>query len=137
VLAADPVLFDEVLVNLLVNAAKYARAEDGRAVAVGAEGPALFVRDNGLGMPPHLREQAFQLFRRLHPKAGQSKVGQPKAGQSKAGHQKAEQPDGSGAGLAIVRRIVERHGGRIWAEDSPGGGTTMWATFPDQGRELQ
>ncbi|MFI5931407.1 ATP-binding protein [Actinoplanes sp. NPDC051494] len=117
-LAADPVLFDEVLVNLLVNAAKYARVDGPRRVAVGCEGSALFVRDNGLGMPPHLREQAFQLFRRLHPKA--------------------DQPDGSGAGLAIVRRIVERHGGRTWAEESAGGGTTMWATFPeDQGLERQ
>ncbi|GAA2471933.1 ATP-binding protein [Winogradskya humida] len=110
-LAADPVLFEEILVNLLVNAAKYAHPTGPRGVSVFA-GPAgtLNVRDNGVGMPPHLREQAFQLFRRLHPKS--------------APH------DGSGAGLAIVRRIVERHGGQVWAEDAPGGGTTMRATFP-------
>ncbi|GAA2545536.1 ATP-binding protein [Winogradskya consettensis] len=110
-LAADPVLFDEILVNLLVNAAKYAHPTGPRRVSVFAE-PAgtLNVRDNGVGMPPHLREQAFQLFRRLHPKSA------PR--------------DGSGAGLAIVRRIVERHGGQVWAEDAPGGGTTMRATFP-------
>jgi chemotaxis family two-component system sensor kinase Cph1 len=109
-------MFDQVLVNLLVNAAKYARPEGPRLVSVrgGAE---LTVRDNGIGMPAHLREQAFQLFRRLHPSAN--------------GH------DGSGAGLAIVRRIVERHGGQVWAEDSPGGGTTIRATFPDRGRALQ
>ncbi|BCY07980.1 ATP-binding protein [Actinoplanes sp. L3-i22] len=106
-LSADPVLFDEILVNLLVNAAKYAREDGPRRVVIGSEGPALFVRDNGIGMPDHLREQAFELFRRLHPGA-----------------------DGSGAGLAIVRRIVERHGGQVWAAESPGGGTTMWATFP-------
>lgn len=104
---ADPVLLDEILVNLLVNAAKYARVEGPRHVVVGVRGEALFVRDNGIGMPAHLREEAFDLFRRLHPSA-----------------------EGSGAGLAIVRRIVERHGGQVWAEDSPGGGTTMWATFP-------
>ncbi|MDR7279802.1 ATP-binding protein [Catenuloplanes atrovinosus] len=114
VIRADPVLFDEMLVNLLVNAAKYARPDGPRTVEVGTVatggGPAVFVRDNGIGMPPHLREQAFQLFRRLHPQAAGS--------------------DGSGAGLAIVRRIAERHAGRVWADDSPGGGTTIWATFP-------
>jgi chemotaxis family two-component system sensor kinase Cph1 len=119
VLSADPVLFDEVLVNLLVNAAKYARTDGPRRVVVGATSePALFVRDNGVGMPSNLREEAFQLFRRLHPEAA------PR--------------DGSGAGLAIVRRIVERHGGRVWADETPGGGTTMWATFPnDQTRVRQ
>ncbi|GIE28084.1 histidine kinase [Actinoplanes italicus] len=114
--SADPVMFEQVLVNLLVNAAKYARPDGPRSVTV-TGGPDLVVRDNGIGMPAHLREQAFQLFRRLHPAAG--------------GH------DGSGAGLAIVRRIVERHGGQVWAEDSPGGGTTIRATFPDRGRDLQ
>ncbi len=115
---ADPVLLDEVLVNLLVNAAKYARTEGDRRVIVGAgPGPAIFVRDNGIGMPAHLREQAFELFRRLHPGPGAQ--------------------EGSGAGLAIVRRIVERHGGQVWLDDSPGGGTTVWAIFPDQPRERQ
>ncbi|GIE80671.1 histidine kinase [Actinoplanes philippinensis] len=113
---ADPVLLDQVLVNLLVNAAKYARPDEPPLVSV-TGGPELVVRDNGIGMPPHLREQAFQLFRRLHP--------------ATAGY------DGSGAGLAIVRRIVERHGGQVWAEESPGGGTTIRATFPDRDRDLQ
>ncbi|MBM2616185.1 GAF domain-containing protein [Actinoplanes sp. LDG1-06] len=110
---ADPVLLDQVLVNLLVNAAKYARPEGGR-IEVGLTDGALFVRDNGIGMPAHLREQAFQLFRRLHPDAAR---------------------DGSGAGLAIVRRIAERHGGQAWAGESPGGGTTVWVTFAS--RDLQ
>jgi two-component system, chemotaxis family, sensor kinase Cph1 len=115
---ADPVLFDEVLVNLLVNAAKYARPDGPRSVEVGA-GPdgGFFVRDNGIGLPEHLREQAFDLFRRLHPGA--------------APH------DGSGAGLAIVRRVVERHGGQIWVEDSPGGGLTVRATLPGDPRSRQ
>ncbi|GIE98448.1 ATP-binding protein [Paractinoplanes rishiriensis] len=113
--AADPVLLDQVLVNLLVNAAKYRRAEKPRRVEVSlADGPVpvLVVRDNGIGMPAHLREQAFELFRRLHPAARDA--------------------EGSGAGLAIVRRIVERHGGQAWAEESPGGGTTIRASFPRQ-----
>jgi light-regulated signal transduction histidine kinase (bacteriophytochrome) len=118
VLDADPVLLDQVLVNLLVNAAKYARPDGPRRVEVGLEPPAtLFVRDNGIGMPSHLREQAFDLFRRLHPAA----LG----------------AEGSGAGLAIVRRIIERHGGQVWAGDSPGGGTTVRATFPAAGRLSQ
>ncbi|MBU2665545.1 GAF domain-containing protein [Actinoplanes bogorensis] len=112
-LDADPVLLDQVLVNLLVNAAKYARPGGGHVV-VGLEHHALFVRDDGIGMPGHLREQAFQLFRRLHPEAAR---------------------DGSGAGLAIVRRIAERHGGQAWADESPGGGTTVWVTFGS--RDLQ
>ncbi|MET0426477.1 MAG: ATP-binding protein [Actinoplanes sp.] len=125
---ADPVLLDEVLINLLVNAAKYARPDGPRRVAVGLAPvvppgatdpePGLFVRDNGIGMPPHLREQAFQLFRRLHPDNGGAR-------------------EGSGAGLAIVRRVVERHGGQIWADESPGGGATMWATFPSGDRDRQ
>ena len=74
----------------------------------------LYVRDDGIGMPAHLREQAFQLFRRLHPEAGR---------------------DGSGAGLAIVRRIAERHGGQAWADGSPGGGTIIWVTFGSRERQ--
>ncbi|GAB2571864.1 bacteriophytochrome [Paractinoplanes abujensis] len=112
-LTADPVLLEQVLVNLLVNAGKYARPGGG-TVTVGLSGDALFVRDDGIGMPAHLREQAFQLFRRLHPEAGR---------------------DGSGAGLAIVRRIAERHGGQAWAGESPGGGTTVWVTFGSRDRQ--
>ncbi|MCM4080080.1 ATP-binding protein [Paractinoplanes hotanensis] len=115
---ADPLLLDQVLVNLLVNAAKYARPGGGAVqVGVGEFGvgvEALYVRDDGIGMPSHLREQAFQLFRRLHPEAAR---------------------DGSGAGLAIVRRIAERHGGQAWAEESPGGGTTVRVTFSPRDRQ--
>ena len=119
-LRADPVRLDEVLVNLLVNAAKYARPGPGRQVTVGAApvlalgaraaGPAVFVADNGIGIPPLLREEAFQLFKRLHTPG--------------------EHGGGSGAGLAIVRRLVERHGGQAWADSAAGGGTTIWLTFP-------
>jgi chemotaxis family two-component system sensor kinase Cph1 len=116
----DPVRLDEVLVNLLVNAAKYAQPGADRQVTVGGAaviapglqepGPAVFVADNGIGIPPHLRDEAFQLFKRLHPPG--------------------EYGGGSGAGLAIVRRIVERHGGQAWAESFAAGGTTIWLTFP-------
>ena len=117
---ADPLRLDEVLVNLLVNAAKYARTGSPRRVTVGGARvtppggaepvSAVYVADNGIGIPAHLRDQAFQLFKRLH--------------------SQGEYGGGSGAGLAIVRRIVERHGGQAWADSPPGGGTTIWLTFP-------
>ncbi|MFJ5235074.1 ATP-binding protein [Kitasatospora sp. NPDC088391] len=117
---ADPDRLQEVLVNLLVNAAKYARAEGPRTVEVGAErrplpdgGPsveAVVVRDNGIGVPPAQRELVFGLFRRLH--------------------RPTEHGGGSGAGLAIVRRIVERHGGTVWLDDAPGGGIAVCFTLP-------
>lgn len=115
---ADPVLLDEVLVNLLVNAAKYARPDGERRVEVGGSPDGgFYVRDNGIGMPAHLREQAFELFRRLHPGTAPQ--------------------DGAGAGLAIVRRVVERHGGQVWVEDSPGGGVTVRAALPVESRSRQ
>jgi two-component system, chemotaxis family, sensor kinase Cph1 len=117
---ADPLRLDEVLINLLVNAAKYARPGVGRQVTVGGarvtppggaeQVSAVYVADNGIGIPAHLRDQAFQLFKRLHAPG--------------------EHGGGSGAGLAIVRRLVERHGGQAWADSLPGGGTTIWLTFP-------
>ncbi len=117
---ADPLRLDEVLINLLVNAAKYARPGSSRQVTVGGarvtppggaeQVSAVYVADNGIGIPAHLRDQAFQLFKRLHAPG--------------------EHGGGSGAGLAIVRRLVERHGGQAWADSLPGGGNTIWLTFP-------
>ncbi|WP_197697553.1 ATP-binding protein [Micromonospora siamensis] len=112
--------FAEILVNLLVNAAKYAREEQPRWVAVemldavppGATEPvpAVAVTDNGIGVPAHLRGEVFQLFRRLHPQSAHG--------------------GGSGAGLAIVKRLVERHGGQVWISDGPEGGTSVRLTLP-------
>ncbi|MBP2472157.1 light-regulated signal transduction histidine kinase (bacteriophytochrome) [Crossiella equi] len=114
VLSADPDRLQEVLINLLVNAAKYARAEHPRTVAVELAAdpggvPAVLVRDNGIGIPEPQRRDVLRLFRRLH------------ARDSYGG--------GHGAGLAIVERIVERHGGRLRLEATPGGGTTVVCTF--------
>ena len=67
-----------------------------------------WVRDNGLGIPSHATERLFQVFQRLHP----------------------EQAEGEGMGLAIVKRIVERHGGHIWAESIEGAGSTFHFTLP-------
>ncbi|MGW0034124.1 ATP-binding protein [Streptomyces sp. NPDC003314] len=141
---ADPDRLDEILVNLLVNAAKYARRDGERRVEVtverrpvppagdgpqvrGADGdapgtptgedpgtpagpqPVVVVRDNGIGIPADRRDEVFDLFRRLH---GPNEHG-----------------GGTGVGLALVKRIVERHGGRIWLEAVPGGGTAFYFTL--------
>ncbi|MFD8062238.1 ATP-binding protein [Streptomyces cyaneofuscatus] len=119
---ADRERLREVLENLLVNAAKYA-ADEGtgerrvwvEAVPVAEPGgedgkgggpvTAVVVRDNGIGIPPGQHEDVLQLFRRLH--------------------RREERGGGSGVGLAVVKRIVERHGGRLWLESpavAPDGG---------------
>lgn len=109
--SADPDRLTEVLVNLLVNAAKYARGDLPRIVeiALGEEGEVL-VRDNGIGIPAEHREEVLRLFRRLHKRDAHG--------------------GGHGAGLAIVNRIVERHGGELRLHATPGGGTTVKFTLP-------
>ncbi|WP_328457767.1 ATP-binding protein [Amycolatopsis sp. NBC_00438] len=112
---ADPARLEEILVNLLVNAAKYARAGNPRTVEVGLRpadtdrAPAVFVRDNGIGIPEVHQQDVLRLFRRLHARDAYG--------------------GGHGAGLAIVDRIVQRHGGRLWLDSVPGEGTTVWFTL--------
>ena len=101
----------EVFQNLLDNAAKFMGDQADPLVEVGYDEtgarPALFVRDNGLGIDPRHASKLFGLFEKLHPDT-----------------------EGTGIGLALVRRIVESHGGRIWAESAgPGRGATFWFTL--------
>ncbi|MER5890302.1 ATP-binding protein [Streptomyces sp. NPDC001941] len=116
---ADPDRLYEILVNLLTNAAKYAADRPDRQVEVGAGGPAdapvIHVRDNGIGIPEALQSEVFDLFRRLH---GPHDHG-----------------GGSGVGLAIVKRVVERHGGELWLTSSPGEGTTISFTLGSAGAD--
>lgn len=109
----DPDLLRQVFVNLLSNALKYSRAREEARIEVWAEREAgehaLHVRDNGAGFDPALAPRLFGLFQRLH---------------------REDEFEGTGVGLANVRRVVERHGGRVWADGTPGGGATFSFTLP-------
>lgn len=111
---ADPRLMLEVLENLLGNAWKFTsrqaapRIEVGETVGASGE-PVFFIRDNGAGFDMAGAGQLFTPFQRLHA---------------------SSDFEGTGIGLAIVQRIIHRHGGRIWAEAEPGEGATFFFTFP-------
>lgn len=108
---ADRALLRQALVNLLDNALKYSSARPDPVVTVGAASrdgeTAYFVRDNGAGFDPQYAGKLFEPFQRLH----------------------GAEFEGSGIGLAIVRRIVERHGGSVWAESAPGQGASFYFTL--------
>lgn len=105
--------------NLLGNAAKYRHPDRVPRIVVSAEpapgGWTLTVADNGIGVPADGRERIFQIFQRLH--------------------SKSEYP-GTGIGLAIAKKIVERHQGRIWVEDAPGGGAVFRFTLSAPGADV-
>jgi PAS domain S-box-containing protein len=116
-LVADRQLMGQLYQNLIGNAIKF-RGEGPPEIELGAERGTLewrlFVRDHGIGIPAEHREKIFVIFRRLHSR---------------------EEYPGSGIGLAICRRIVERHGGRIWVDATTDGGSTFWFTLPDRRRD--
>jgi PAS domain S-box-containing protein len=109
---ADASLLTLLFQNLIGNAVKFHGAA-APEVHIQAErsvsGWTLVVRDNGIGIPPHSMRRIFDIFQRLHTR---------------------EEFPGTGIGLAICRRIIERHGGRIWAESEPGRGSTFYFTLP-------
>lgn len=102
----------EVFQNLLSNAAKY-NDKPQKWIEVGCDRsgatPVFYVRDNGIGILPHHHDNIFRVFKRLHE---QNKYG-----------------GGTGAGLAIARKIIDQHGGRIWLESVPGEGTIFRFTL--------
>jgi light-regulated signal transduction histidine kinase (bacteriophytochrome) len=123
-LECDALRLGQVLANLLTNAAKYHGPDAPRWVEVGYCAPdeplpaqaqrrdgghIFYVRDNGIGIAPQFHEVIFAMFRRLH------------APQAYGG--------GSGAGLAIARRLVQLHGGTLWVESAPGQGATFYFTL--------
>lgn len=98
--------------NLLANAWKYTRRAQAPAVTFGCRredsGPVFFVRDNGAGFPPEEAGRLFQPFQRLH---------------------SPNEYPGTGVGLTTVANIIEKHGGRIWADGVPGQGATFWVVL--------
>lgn len=108
----DAKLLRQLLSNLIDNALKYSRHRSEPMIELGfsADRRAFYLRDNGMGFDMAHASKLFGLFQRLH--AG------------------ASAPGGTGVGLAIVARTLERHGGRIWAEAKPGVGATFWWVLP-------
>ena len=106
--------FGQLLANLLANSLRYRSTDDRPRISISAQ-PAddgwahLVVTDNGPGIPPEHRERAFEMFKRLHPR---------------------DEHAGTGMGLALCRRIVEAHGGRIWIDDGRDGGISVHFTLP-------
>ncbi|MBS0419326.1 MAG: hypothetical protein JSR66_16570 [Proteobacteria bacterium] len=112
---ADENLLREVFVNLIANAVKYTRAREPAVIEIGTRVAQprellLFVRDNGVGFDLKYASKLFTPFQHMHA---------------------ADASRGIGMGLAKVRRIVTRHGGRVWAESQVGQGSTFYVTLPD------
>ena len=121
VIQSDRVRLGEVFANLITNAIKYndkpqrwieigvARSAPRPSAAIASGEHTFYVRDNGIGIPERHLDTVFRIFKRLH---GRDEFG-----------------GGTGAGLTIVRKIVERHHGRVWIESTPGEGTTVFFTL--------
>lgn len=107
----DPVLMQSAFSNLISNAFKYSRKARQPEIIIGYDKKrkAIFVKDNGVGFEMKYHDKVFQVFQRLH---------------------LPEEYEGTGIGLAIVKKIVERHHGRIWAESEAGKGATFYMDLP-------
>jgi light-regulated signal transduction histidine kinase (bacteriophytochrome) len=110
---ADPALLRQVWANLIGNALKYSGKQVAPRVEIGAreepEGNVYWVRDNGVGFDMRYVDKLFGVFQRLHG---------------------ADEFPGTGVGLAIVQRVVARHGGRVWAEGRLGEGACFHFSLP-------
>lgn len=113
-LYGEPVSIRQALVNLLDNALKFSRYSPTPTIHIGGQqtptARILWIQDNGIGFDADQKEKLFGLFERLH---------------------NAQEYEGTGVGLAIVKMVADKHGGRAWAESSPGKGSTFFLAFPN------
>jgi PAS domain S-box-containing protein len=109
----DTTLIRQVLINLLSNAIKFTRHREKAVIEIGghsnAEGDTYYVKDNGVGFDSKYSDKLFGVFQRLH---------------------RQDEFEGTGVGLALVQRIVHRHGGQVWAEGKVNEGATFYFTLP-------
>lgn len=109
----DESLTREVWANLISNAIKYSTKSEQPRVEIGIrqqDGTVYYISDNGVGFDPRVADKMFQLFQRLH---------------------SSSDFEGTGLGLALVKSIITKHGGRIWAESTPGQGATFYFTLQE------
>jgi light-regulated signal transduction histidine kinase (bacteriophytochrome) len=114
-ISGDRALLKLVYTNLISNALKFTRARSPGIIEIGynkdREEATFFVRDNGIGFDMQYADKLFGVFQRLH---------------------NDQDYPGTGIGLANVRRIIQRHGGRVWAESAPDQGATFYFTLPNE-----
>lgn len=112
---SDVLLMKQVWLNLISNAVKYSSKRDNAVIEVGSyekeQSVCYFVRDNGVGFDMNYADQLFRVFQRLH---------------------RDDEFTGTGVGLALVKKIIARQGGNVWAESTPGKGATFCFSLPDQ-----
>ncbi|MGD9224058.1 MAG: ATP-binding protein, partial [Desulfobacteraceae bacterium] len=112
----DAAMLRIVIANLIANAVKFTRPREKARIEIGSmpdreTETVIYVRDNGVGFDTAYADKLYGVFQRLH---------------------RAEEFEGTGIGLANVRRIITRHGGRVWAKGKPDQGATFFFSVPER-----